>query len=50
MSDKAAMKPFIDSGSPPAYMDQAEFTRFIDADSKRLIPVVQKIGKIGEKL
>lgn len=50
MSDKAAMKPFVDSGSPPAYMDQAEFSRFIEADSKRLIPVVRKIGRIGEKL
>lgn len=50
MADKAAMKPFIDSGSPPAYMDQAEFAKFIEADSKRLVPAVQRMGKIGEKL
>lgn len=50
MNDKAAMKPFVDSGSPPAYMDGAEFAKFVEADSKRVIPVVQKMGKIGEKL
>ena len=50
MNDKAAMKPFLDAGSPPAYMDGPEFGAFVEADSKRLIPVVQKIGKIGDKL
>lgn len=50
MNDQAAMKPFVDSGSPPAYMDGAAFAKFVEADAKRVIPVVQKIGKIGEKL
>ncbi len=50
MADKAAMKPFTDAGSPPAYMDGPEFATFVEADSKRVVPVVQKIGKIGDKL
>lgn len=50
MNDKVAMKPFLDAGSPPAYMDGPEFGKFVEADSKRVIPVVQKIGKIGDKL
>jgi tripartite-type tricarboxylate transporter receptor subunit TctC len=50
MNDRAAMKPFTDAGSPPAYMDRAEFAKFVEADSKRLVPVVQRMGKIGEKL
>ncbi len=50
MADKAAMKPFIDAGSPPAYMDGAEFAKFVESDSKRVVPVVQKMGKIGDKL
>jgi tripartite-type tricarboxylate transporter receptor subunit TctC len=50
MNDKAAMKPFTDAGSPPAYLDAPEFAKFIEADSARAIPVVRKIGKIGDKL
>lgn len=50
MNDRAAMKPFTDAGSPPSYMDRAEFAKFVDTDSKRLIPVVQRMGRIGEKL
>ena len=50
MSDKVAMKPFVDSGSPPAYLDGAAFAKFVEADSKRVVPVVQKMGKIGDKL
>ena len=34
------------AGSPPAYIDAAEFSAYIDKDSKRLIAIVQKIGKL----
>ena len=40
---------FVKAASPPAYMDQPEFQAFVDADAKRLIPVVRKIGKLDEK-
>jgi hypothetical protein len=30
-------------------MDQPEFAAFVDADAKRLIPVVKKIGRLDEK-
>ncbi|MGE3159843.1 MAG: Bug family tripartite tricarboxylate transporter substrate binding protein, partial [Xanthobacteraceae bacterium] len=37
------------AGSPAAYMDQPEFAAFVEADAKRLIPVVKKIGRLDEK-
>jgi len=40
---------FEKAGSPSAYMDQPEFAKFVDADAKRLIPVVRKIGRLDEK-
>ena len=40
---------FTKAGSPPAYMDQPEFEKFVEADAKRLIPVIRKIGKLDEK-
>ena len=40
---------FVKAGSPPAYMDQPEFEKFVEADAKRLIPVIRKIGKLDEK-
>jgi tripartite-type tricarboxylate transporter receptor subunit TctC len=40
---------FEKAGSPAAYMDQPEFAAFVDADAKRLIPVVKKIGRLDEK-
>jgi tripartite-type tricarboxylate transporter receptor subunit TctC len=40
---------FVKAASPPAYLDQPEFQAFVDADAKRLIPVVRKIGKLEEK-
>jgi hypothetical protein len=30
-------------------MDQPEFQKFVDADAKRLIPVIKKIGRLDEK-
>ena len=33
------------AGSPPAYLDAAEFAAYIETDSKRLIATVHKIGK-----
>jgi tripartite-type tricarboxylate transporter receptor subunit TctC len=40
---------FEKAGSPAAYMDQPEFAAFVEADAKRLIPVVKKIGRLDEK-
>ena len=39
---------FVRSSSPPAYMDQPEFAAFVEADAKRLIPVIRKIGRLDE--
>ena len=46
MSDPEVRKVFEAAGSPPAYQDAAEFARFVEADSARLITAVQKIGKV----
>ena len=40
---------FVKAASPPAYMDQPEFQKFVDDDAKRLIPVIRKIGPLTEK-
>jgi tripartite-type tricarboxylate transporter receptor subunit TctC len=34
------------AGSPVAYLDAPEFTKFVEADSARLIAAVKKIGKV----
>jgi tripartite-type tricarboxylate transporter receptor subunit TctC len=48
MVDPAVTKVFITASSPPAYLDQPEFQKFVDADAKRLIPVIRKIGRLDE--
>jgi tripartite-type tricarboxylate transporter receptor subunit TctC len=40
---------FVKAASPPAYMDQPEFQKFVDDDARRLIPVIRKIGPLIEK-
>ena len=40
---------FVKAASPPAYLDQPEFEKFVEADAKRLIPVIRKIGRLDEK-
>jgi hypothetical protein len=30
-------------------MDQPQFAKFVEADAKRLIPVIKKIGRLDEK-
>jgi tripartite-type tricarboxylate transporter receptor subunit TctC len=40
-------KPLATAGSPVAYMDAPEFSKFIAEDSARLIAAVKKIGKVG---
>ena len=40
---------FVKAASPPAYLDQPEFQKFVDDDAKRLIPVIRKIGPLTEK-
>ena len=46
MRSPEVVKTFETAGSPPAYLDQAEFARFVEADSARLIAAVKKIGKV----
>jgi tripartite-type tricarboxylate transporter receptor subunit TctC len=46
MKDRAITKIFEGAGSPPAWLDAAQFKKFVDADSERLIRAVQKIGKV----
>ena len=40
------IKTFETAGSPVAYMDAPEFSKFIEADSARLVAAVKKIGKV----
>jgi tripartite-type tricarboxylate transporter receptor subunit TctC len=40
---------FVKAASPPAYLDQPEFEKFVEADATRLIPVIRKIGRLDEK-
>ena len=49
MTDPAVISIFEKAGSPPAYMDQPEFAKFVETDATRLIPVVKKIGRLDEK-
>ena len=49
MVDPKVTSVFTTAGSPPAYLDQPEFTKFVEADAKRLIPVVRRIGRLDEK-
>ncbi|HEX2134856.1 MAG TPA: tripartite tricarboxylate transporter substrate binding protein [Microvirga sp.] len=46
MADPEVVRVFEGAGSPPAYQDAPEFSRFVEADSARLIAAVQKIGKV----
>ena len=39
-------KTFEAAGSPVAYLDAPEFSKFVDSDSARLIAAVKKIGKV----
>jgi tripartite-type tricarboxylate transporter receptor subunit TctC len=48
MADPQVTGIFVKAGSPPAYMDQPEFDKFVQADAARLVPVVQKIGRLDE--
>jgi tripartite-type tricarboxylate transporter receptor subunit TctC len=49
MTDPQVTSVFVKANSPPAYMDQPEFSAFVEADAKRLIPVIRKIGRLDEK-
>ena len=49
MSDPKVTSIFETAGSPAAYMDQPEFAAFVEADAKRLVPVVKSIGRLDEK-
>ena len=46
MASPEVIKTFQAAGSPPAYQDSADFARFVEADSARLIQAVQRIGKV----
>jgi tripartite-type tricarboxylate transporter receptor subunit TctC len=49
MADPQVTSVFLKANSPPAYMDQPEFAAFVEADAKRLTPVIRKIGRLDEK-
>jgi tripartite-type tricarboxylate transporter receptor subunit TctC len=49
MADPQVTSVFEKANSPPAYMDQPEFSAFVEADARRLIPVIRKIGRLDEK-
>lgn len=46
MADPEVRGVFERAGSPPAYLDQPDFVRFVEADSARLIEAVRKIGRV----
>jgi tripartite-type tricarboxylate transporter receptor subunit TctC len=49
MANPQVTSVFEKANSPPAYMDQPEFAAFVEADARRLIPVIRKIGRLDEK-
>jgi len=49
MRDPQVTSIFEKAGSPPAYLDQPEFIRFVEADAARLIPAVKKIGRLDSQ-
>ncbi|MFL6795961.1 MAG: tripartite tricarboxylate transporter substrate binding protein [Xanthobacteraceae bacterium] len=49
MADPQVTTVFEKANSPPAYMDQPEFAAFVEADAKRLVPVIRTIGRLDEK-
>jgi tripartite-type tricarboxylate transporter receptor subunit TctC len=49
MKDPQVTQVFVKAASPPAYQDQPEFAKFVEADAERLIPVIRKIGRLDEK-
>ena len=48
MANPQVTSVFVKANSPPAYMDQPEFAKFVEADAKRLVPVIRKIGRLDE--
>jgi tripartite-type tricarboxylate transporter receptor subunit TctC len=49
MQTREVTSVFEKAGSPPAYLDQPDFARFIEADAARLIPAVKKIGRLDSQ-
>ena len=47
MADPVTPRIFENAGSPPAWLDAPDFSKFVEADSARLIRAVKKIGKVG---
>ena len=46
MTDKTITGIFEKGGSPPAFLDEPEFRKFVDADHQRLVRAVQVISKV----
>ena len=46
MTDPQILAIFEKAGSPAAYMDTPEFTRYVAEDAERLVKVVRTIGKL----
>ena len=46
MAEPEVLRAFEAAGSPPAYQDAADFARFVEADSARLVAATKRIGKV----
>lgn len=46
MRDPDVIRTFESAGSPAAYQDTEEFSKFVAADSARLVAITKKIGKV----
>ena len=46
MAEPETLRAFEGAGSPPAYQDAADFARFVEADSARLVAATKRIGKV----
>jgi tripartite-type tricarboxylate transporter receptor subunit TctC len=40
------IRTFETAGSPVAYMDAPEFSKFVEADSARLVAAVKRVGRV----
>ncbi len=49
VKDPQFVKVMEGAGQPIDYRDQAEFKAFVEADAKKMVEVVKRIGKVEEK-
>ena len=46
MVDPAVVKVFEAADSPPAWLDMADFQKFVAADTVRLVAATKKVGRV----